>query len=74
MRIMVAGGDPSPPPNLDAFRKLVATSSKRKLSLNQQKFVKKLDNIPSMDLPVERPWQIAMNIADRGLIGQFTGL
>ena len=27
-----------------------------------------------MDLPAEHPCQIAMNIADRGLISQFTGL
>ena len=71
---MVVVGDSSPPLELDAFRRLVAARSKRKLSLNQQKFVKKLDNIPSVDLPAEHPCRTAMNIAYRSLIGQFTGL
>ena len=71
---MVAGEDPSPHPKLDAFGRLVAASSERKLSPNQQKFVKKLDNIPSVDLPTEHPCRTAMNIADQCLIGQFTSI
>ena len=74
LRFMAVGEDPSFPFELDAFRKLVAASKKKKLSLNQQKFVKKLDNIPSVDLPAEHPCLTAMNIADWGIIGQFTGL
>ena len=35
--------------------------------------MKKAD-IPSVDLPVERPCRTASNLAERGLIGQFTGL
>ena len=71
---MVVGGGSSPPPELTTFRRLVAARSKRKIRPNQQKFVKKLDNIPSIDLPAEHPCQIAMNIAYQGLIVQFTGL
>ena len=65
------GGDP-PDPGL-SFRQLAASGNKRKLSQNQQYFVKKLDNIPSVALPMDT-CQNALNIADRGLIGQFTGL
>ena len=66
------GGDP---PDLGlTFRRLAASRNKRKLSQNQQYFVKKLDNIPSIALPVDQTFQTALNIVDRGLIGQFTGL
>ena len=71
---MAVGGGSSPPPKITASRSLVATSGKRKLSQNQQTFVKKLDNIPSVDLPTEQPCRTTMNIAERGLIGQFTNL
>ena len=48
-------GDPSPPlpPELDAFKRLVATCGKRKGGLYLQRFVKKVD-IPSVELPTER--------------------
>ena len=69
---MAVGGGSSPPSDLIAFRKLVVASGKRKPSQNQQTFVKKLDNIPSMDLPAEQPCHTAMNIADCGFIGHFT--
>ena len=71
---MVTRRGSSPHPELTTFRILVATSNKRKLSPNQQKFVKKLDKIPSVDLPAEQPCRTTMNIADEGLIGQFTSL
>ena len=71
---MAMGGGSSPPPKLTAFRKLVAASGKRNPSQNEQTFVKKLDNIPSVDLPAEQPCRSSMNIADRGIIGHFTSL
>jgi hypothetical protein len=75
---MDAGGGSvptSPPlPEIDAFRKMVAEASKRPSSAAQQKFVKKLDCIPSVELPLEETCRSAVNLADRGLIGQFTGL
>jgi hypothetical protein len=40
----------------------------------QQKFVKKLDSIPSVALPAEETCRSALNLVERGLIGQFTGL
>ena len=74
LRVMADGGGSSPPPKLNAFRRLVAASNSRKPTQNRQTFVKKLDNIPSVDLPTEQPCRTTMNIADRGLIGQFSGL
>ena len=38
-----------------------------------QTFVKKTE-IPSVDLPVDRPCRTALNLEEIGLIGQFTGL
>jgi hypothetical protein len=61
-------------PKIDAFRKLVVEASKRLPSAAQQKFVKKLECIPSVELPLEETCRSAVNLADRGLIGQFTGL
>ena len=70
---MEVEGGSSPIPDLNTFRRLTASGRKRKLTQTQQTFVKKLDNIPSVALPVET-CQIAINIDDQGLIGQFTGL
>ena len=39
-----------------------------------QQFVKKADNVPSVELPDEYPCLTALNIAKRGHIGQFTSL
>ena len=52
---MAAGGGSSPPLELTAFRRLVAARSNSKPTQNQQTFVKKLDNMPSVDLPAEQP-------------------
>ena len=71
--IMDFGGDPPLPPELDAFKRLVASYDKRKGNSLVQQFVKKVD-IPSVELPAERPCRTALNICERGLIGQFTGL
>ena len=71
---MELGDIPPPlPPELLAFKRLVAASGKRKGSSLMQQFVKKID-IPSVELPAERTCQSAMNLFDRGLIGQFTRL
>ena len=70
---MSGGEPPFPlPPDLEAFKKLIASSGKRKGG-PAQKFVKKLD-IPSVELPAEKTCRLALNLAERGLIGQFTGL
>ena len=59
------------PLDLAAFKKLIVSCGKRKGGPSQ-KFVKKAD-IPSVELPVQT-YQMALNLADCGLIGQFTGL
>ena len=67
-------GDPPPlPPELLAFKRLIASSGKRKGSSLVQQFVKKVD-IPSVELPAKRPCRAALNLTECGLIGQFTGL
>ena len=71
---MEARGGSSPSLDLNAFRRSVALGSKHKLNQNQQSFVKKLDNIPTVDLPVDQPCQTSLNIIERILIGQFTGI
>ena len=69
---MEVEGGSSPIPDLNAFRILTASGSKRKLSQTQQTFVKKLENIPSVALLVET-CQTAINIAHRGLIASSLG-
>ena len=71
---MASGRGPPPlPPELEAFKFLISSCGKRKGSPLSQSFVKKTD-IPSVDLPTERPCRTALNLAKRGLIGQFIGL
>jgi hypothetical protein len=70
---MALGGGPEAPPLLPLeimeFRKLVTTSCKRPSTDAQQKFVKKIDNIPAFALPAEETCQSALKLAERGLIG-----
>ena len=71
---MDSGGVPPLPLPLDleAFKRLIASSGKRKGGVSN-KFVKKV-GIPSIELPTERTCRSTLNLAERGLIGQFTGL
>ena len=73
--LMDAVGDAPPPlpPELDAFKRLVASCGKRKGGSYSQRFVKKVD-IPSIELPVERIRRMALNVAERGLIEKFIGI
>ena len=72
MASMDAGGYPPPllPPELEAFKRLVASCSKRKGGSNSQRFVKKVD-IPFVELPAERICRTSVNLVERGLIGHF---
>lgn len=65
--------DPPSDPAFDAFNQLLAGLPPKKRS-DASKFVKKLNEIPEISLPLETPIQVALSLADRGLIGQFTGL
>ena len=71
---MDLGGVPplSIPPELEYFNKLIASCGKKNWG-GSQKFVKKVD-IPSVELPVEQTCRPAFNLAERGLIGQFSSL
>jgi hypothetical protein len=76
---MALGGGPEAPPpplplELDAFKKLVTACNKQPASDSHQKFIKKLDSIPSIDLPAEETYRYALKLVEWGLIGKFTGL
>ena len=60
------------PPDLEAFKKLIASSGKR-TGGPVQKFIKKVD-IPSVELLADQACRSALNLAEWGLIGQFTEL
>jgi hypothetical protein len=69
------GGEPSPPPStIDSFRKLMATQGKNLPPASPPSFVKKLDSIPEIDLPLDHPMRVAVSLLDHGLVGQFMGL
>ena len=64
---------PPSSPAVDAFNQLLDGFPQKKKS-GASKFVKKLEDILEISLPPETPIQVALSLADRGLIGQFTGL
>ena len=71
------GGEapPSSPISADeAFRRIIGPSGKKPGAPSIPKFIKKLDEIPEIVLPVEQPIKIALALAERGLVGQFMGL
>jgi len=63
-----------PPPEILAFKKLIGDNIKRPARETQRKFVKKLDSIPTVALPIKDSCRSDLNLAKRGLTGQFTGL
>ena len=67
------GHDPPSDPAAEAFHQILAGLPPKKRN-EASKFVKKIDEIPEICLPPETPMQVALLLADRGLIGQFTGL
>ena len=67
--IVERGKDP-----LEAFRELVRSAGpKSKISL-LSKFVKNREEIPSLELSPEGPCNLALLLAEKALIGKFTGL
>lgn len=68
------GSDSPPPPEVTAFKEMISKCNKRPSSASQQKFVKKMDTIPTIALAEEETCKAALNLSERGLIGQFTGL
>ena len=65
-----AQAPPLPPPLIaeDAFNLLLAKLPKKKTS-EAAKFMKKLEDIPEISLPLEGLIQVAMSLADCALVG-----
>ena len=69
------GGEPPPPPSpASSFRRLVEACTKHSTTVEAPSFVKKLQDIPEIDLPPDQPMKIALSLSERSLIGQFMGL
>ena len=66
--------DPIQAPHLDDFDRLISSYNKRSGKAETLKFVKRLEDVPEVALPPEETIQVALSLADRALIGQFTGL
>ena len=64
---------PPPPLEIEAFKLLITSQPKKKKQLSS-KFVKWLDEIPSVALPPEGPMRVALSLANQALVGQFMGL
>ena len=66
-----AGGEATPPSisNEEAFSRILHSRGKKISPPEVPKFIKKLDEIPEISLPEEKPMQIALALAKRGLVG-----
>jgi hypothetical protein len=64
---------PPPFPDIDVFRALVFSAT-RTVKAPPSKFVKQLDEIPQVPVHADSSRSLALKLADRGLIGQFTGI
>jgi hypothetical protein len=75
---MMSGGGSLPPPDFDsdasAFWSLVSSLWKSSAKLIPTRIVKKLDQLPEVCLPSATSRHKALALAERGLIGQFTGV
>lgn len=60
--------------NAEAFESLTAENGARRNRQSVNKFVKKLKSIPEISLPPTFPRRASISLAERGLVGQFTGL
>jgi hypothetical protein len=68
------GSSHATPPDAEVvFSSLLASLPKKK-KFEATKFIKKLDDVPEVNLPPEGPIQVTLSLADRALVGQFTGL
>jgi hypothetical protein len=59
---------------LDAFNELVRSAGAKSKLPPPSKFVKKMEEVPSVELSPEEPCNTALFLAERALIGKFTGL
>ena len=72
------GTIPSPQAQPDvvavAFTSLIGSMGPKRTISAISKFVKKLDFIPEISLPPTLPCKVAISLAEKGLVGQFTSL
>ena len=66
--------DPINEDSLEAFKALVRSAGPKFKPSLSSKFVKKMEEIPSLELSPEEPCNIALQLAENALIGKFTGL
>jgi hypothetical protein len=59
---------------LEAFKELVRSAGAKSNLSPPSKFIKKLEEIPSVELSPEDPCNCALFLAEKTLIGKFTGL
>jgi hypothetical protein len=59
---------------LEAFKALVRSAGPKTKPSLSSKFVKKMEEIPSLELSPEEPCNLALLLAETALIGKFTGL
>ena len=59
---------------MEAFRTLVRAAGPRAKAAPPAKFVKKMDEIPSVELSPSDPCRMALLLSDKALIGKFTRL
>jgi hypothetical protein len=59
---------------LESFKALVRAERPNSKPSISSKFVKKMEEIPSVELSPEEPCNLALLLAENALIGKFTGL
>ena len=59
---------------LEAFKALVRSAGSRAKAAPPAKFVKKMDEIPSLELSPSDQCRMALTLSEKSLIGKFTGL
>jgi hypothetical protein len=59
---------------LEAFKALVRSTGPKSQALLPSKFVKRMKEFPSLELSPEEPCNLALFLAEKALIGKFTGL
>jgi hypothetical protein len=59
---------------LEAFKALVRSARPKTKPPSTSKFVKKMEEIPSLELSPEGPCNLALIFAEMALIGKFTGI
>lgn len=64
-----SGTPPSAPLEIAAFKRLVDAIGKKHESTGKSKFVKKIEEIPTVALATSRSYKTTLNLSERGMIG-----